>query len=41
MGSRPELEGDGENGESGPLGGLLRRCRMLEIKAGEVLRTST
>jgi hypothetical protein len=30
---KPHLEGDGENSESGPLGGLFRRCRLFELKA--------
>ena len=34
----PSMEGDGVNGESGPLGGLFRRCRLWEIKASLMLR---
>jgi hypothetical protein len=37
----PQLEGDGVNDESGPLGGLLRRCRLLEINARDAERSLT
>lgn len=30
---KAHLEGDGVNGDSGPLGGLFRRCRLWELKA--------